>query len=75
MVSKEVMRFPCKVTVQGYSSLCFGKVPMSTKAHPKAVGSKAYVQFPTFIAQYAINKGCVCTCKSFMESIGCVGHR
>ena len=43
MVSKKVMRFPSKVTIQGYQSLCFGKVPMSTKAYLKAVGSEACV--------------------------------
>ena len=58
MVSKKVMRFSGKMTVQGYSSLCFGKVPMSTKSYLKTVGSKAYVQFATFVA---INEGCICT--------------
>ena len=75
MVSKKVMRFPGKVTVQGYSSLCFGKVPMSTKSYLKAVGSKAYVQFTTFVTYNAINEGCICTCKSLMESVWCIGHR
>ena len=59
MVSKKVMRFPGKVTVQGYSSLCFGKVPMSTKSYLKTVGSKAYVQFTTFVTYNAINEGCI----------------
>ena len=37
MVSKKVMRFPSKVAVQGYQSLCFGKVPMSAKAYHDAI--------------------------------------
>ena len=57
MVSKKVMRFPRKVAVQGYQSLCFGKVPMSAKAYLKTVGSEAYVQFTTFVAYDAINEG------------------
>ena len=69
MVSKKVVRFPRKVAVQGYSSLCFGKVPMGAKAYLKTVGSEAYVQFPTFVA---INEGCVCTCESLMEGVRCV---
>ena len=69
MVSKKVMRFPGKVTVQRYSSLCFGK------SYSKAVGSKAYVQFTTFVTYSAINEGCICTCKSLMESVWCIGHR
>ena len=75
MVSKKVMRFPAKMTVQGYSSFCFGKVPMSTKSYPKTVGSKAYVQFTTFVTYNAINEGCICTCKSLMEGVWCIGHR
>ena len=72
MVSKKVMRILSKVAVQGYQSLCFGKVPMSAKAYLKTVGSEAYVQFTAFVA---INEGCVCTCEDFMEGVGCVGHR
>ena len=74
MVSKKVMRFPSKVTIQGYYSLCFGKEPMSAKAYLKTVGSEAYVQFTAFVAYDAINKGCFCTCENFMEGVGCVGH-
>ena len=48
MVSKKVMRFPSKVVVHGYSSLCFGKVPMGAKAYLKTVGSEAYVQSHLF---------------------------
>ena len=74
MVPEEVVRFPSKVAVQGYSSPCFGKVPMSTKACSKAVGSEAYGQFSTFVAYNTINKGCVCTCESLMEGVWCVRH-
>ena len=50
MVSMEVMRFPSKVPVHGaYQLLCFGSVPMNTKANLKTVGSEAYVQFSTFV--------------------------
>ena len=74
MVPKKVMRFPGKMTVQGYSSLCFGKVLMNTKSYRKTVGSKAYVQFTTFVTYNAINEGCICTCKSLMEGVWCIGH-
>ena len=50
MVSKKVMQFPSKVAVQGYQSLCFGKVPMSAKVYLKTVGNEAYVQFTTFVS-------------------------
>ena len=56
MVSKKVVRFSSKVAVQGYSFLCFGKVPIGAKAYIKTVGSEAYVQLPTF---GAVNEGYV----------------
>ena len=56
MVSMEVMRFPSKLPVHGaYQLLCFGSVPMNTKANLKTVGSEAYVQFSTFVTYDAIN--------------------
>ena len=60
---------------QGYSSLCFGKVPMSTKSYLKTVGSKAYVQFTTFVTYNAINEGCICTCKSLIGVLDTVENR
>ena len=47
MVSKKVMRFPSKVAVQGYQSLCFGKVPMSAKAYLNSLGAEGiYICLP-----------------------------
>ena len=66
MVSKKVVQFPSKVSVQGYSFLCFGKVQIGAKAYLKTVGSEAYVQLPSFVA---INEGCVYTCESLMEGV------
>ena len=52
MVCTEDMPFPGGTGVP-YSSLCIRKVPMNMKAHPKTVGSLAYVQLPTFVAHNA----------------------
>ena len=75
MVSKEIAQFPSKVIIQGYSSLCFGRVPMSAEAYLKVAGGEAYVPFTTFVTYNAINEGCVCTCEGFMEGVWCVRHR
>ena len=73
MVSMEVVQFPSKVPVHGaYQLLCFGGMPMNTRANLKTVGSEAYVQFSTFVTYDAINETCICTRESFMEGVRCV---
>ena len=47
---------------------------MHAEAHPKAVGSQAYVQFLIFAAYNAVNERGICTCESFMEIVWFFGH-